>query len=131
MASQKPSDSKLVLIKISRLLTYLVYGYSLVAITFLSIGTFLLAFSANPDTNFVKFIYSGAQNFLEPFRGIFPPKQISETGYFSTSAVFAIIMYLLLAMLLHGLINYITLKMYKHQQELELAVLESEKTPKK
>lgn len=115
----KLSDSKLVFIKLSRIITYLVYAYSLVASIFLAIGFVLLLFSANPNTPFVNFIYKVAYEFMIPFRGIFPTHQVSETGYFNASALFAIIMYLILAIALHALINYITAKMLMHQQQLD------------
>ena len=57
--------------------------------------------------------------FLAPFRGIFPVRQISDTGYFSASALFAILMYLMLALGMHALINYLTMKMVKYQNDLE------------
>jgi len=116
---QQPSDSTLVFIKGSRYLTYAVYTYALVASAFLATGFFLLLFSANQSTPFVKFVYETAQVFLAPFRGIFPVRQISDTGYFSASALFAILMYLMLALGMHALINYLTMKMVKYQNDLE------------
>jgi len=120
MATQpKPTDTKLVFIKISRGLSYFVYGYSLVASAFLALTFFLLLFSANSTTPFVKFVYQTGAAFLGPFRGIFPVRSINETGYFSPSIIFAIIMYMILALCMNALINYVTLKMVKHQAELE------------
>ena len=120
MAKQpEPTDSKLVFIKISRGLSYLVYGYSIVASVFLGISFFLLLFSANATTPFVKFVYQTSAAFMGPFRGIFPVRSINETGYFSPSIIFAIIMYMILALCMNALINYVTLKMVKHQKELE------------
>lgn len=119
MAQQKPSDSKLIFIKFSRVLTYLVYAYSLVASVFLTIAFFLLLLSANAGTPFVNFVYRVAYDFAAPFRGIFPTRPVGETGYFSSTALFAIIMYLVFALALHALINYITAKMIKHQDELD------------
>jgi uncharacterized protein YggT (Ycf19 family) len=116
---QEPSDSTLVFIKGARGLTYAVYGYALIASAFLATGFFLLLFSANQSTPFVKFIYDTAAVFLAPFRGIFPVRSVSETGYFSASALFAILMYLMLALGMHALINYITMKMVAYQNKLE------------
>lgn len=127
----KPNSAKLMIIKLSRGLTYFAYGYAIVASVFLALGTFLLLFSANTESGFVRFVYSGAVNFLEPFKGIFPPKQVSETGYFSTSAVFAIIMYLIAAVALHSLISWLTLKMYEHESKLEKAMAEDPNRPRK
>ena len=121
MAQKKdqPSDTKLLFIKTSRVLTYIVYAFSLTAIVFLTIGFFLLLFGANSDVGFTQFIYKVAAEFLQPFRGIFPAHQVFDTGYFSTSALFAIIMYMLLALGLHALIAYITEKMLETQAKLE------------
>lgn len=113
------SDAVLMTLKASRFLVYLIYAYTIVAVVFLVIGSVLLLFGANPSVGFTEFIYRGASSFLEPFRGIFPPRQVSETGYFSTSAFFAIIMYSFGAIVLSSLITYITAKMVKHQRELE------------
>lgn len=119
MAQQKPSDSKLIFIKFSRVLTYLVYAYSLVASVFLTLAFFLLLLSANSSTPFVNFVYRVAYDFAAPFRGIFPTRPVGETGYFSSTALFAILMYLIFALALHALINYITAKMIQHQKELD------------
>lgn len=118
MKKNKPSDATLVIIKGSRILSYCVYAYAMIASVVLAIGFFLLLFSANPTTPFVKFIYKTGTEFLQPFRGIFPTHQVTETGYFSASALFAIIMYLIIATALHSLIVYITAKMVAHEEEL-------------
>lgn len=120
MATQnKPSDSTLTFIKISRGISYAVYAFALIAVFFLGVGFVLLLFGANTSTPFVNFIYKGAAEFLQPFRSIFPLHQISETSYFSASALFAIGMYMILAAALKSLISYITLKMVKHERELQ------------
>jgi len=119
MAENKVSDSKLLFIKVARALTYFVYAFMLTAVIFLSIGFVLLLFGANPNVGFTQFIYKVAAEFLQPFRGIFPPRQLSETSYFSTSALFAIIMYTFVALGINTLISYITAKMLKHEDDLE------------
>lgn len=116
--ANETKDSRVMFYKGTRALTYFVYGYALVACSFLGLGFFLLLFGANSTTPFVKFVYETAQVFLAPFRGIFPLRQVSETGYFSPSALFAIMMYLLLALGMNTLINYITIKMLRYQDEL-------------
>jgi len=115
---QQVSDATLVSIKIFRGISYVVYGYALIASVFLGIGFVLLLFGANSTVPFVQFIYKVAAEFLQPFRGIFPLHKISETSYFSTSALFAIMMYLIFAAALQSLISYLTVKMVKHEQEL-------------
>lgn len=111
-------DTKLMFIKLSRGLSYFVYGFSLVASVFLATAFFLLLFSANSGTPFVRFVYETAAAFLTPFRDIFPVHSISETGYFNPSMLFAIIMYLALALAMNSLISFITLKRIQHEDEL-------------
>lgn len=97
-------------LKLSKLIVYLVYIWTIFGLIVLGIGVFLLAFSANVDSSFVQFIYNTAQDYLQPFRGIFPPKPVGETGYLSVAALFAMIMYLLLAWGVSALISYIQSK---------------------
>lgn len=111
-------DTKLMFIKLSRGLSYFIYGFALVATSFLSVTFFLLLFSANSDTPFVRFVYETAAAFLTPFRDIFPVRAISDTGYFSPSILFAIIMYLALALGMNALISFITLKRIQHEEAL-------------
>lgn len=95
---------------VSRILTYVIYGVVLFGIILLSFRIFLLAFSANPDTPFVEFIYNTSSDFLQPFRGIFPPRPVGETGYLDVTALFAIIVYGMMAWGLTSLIAYIDKK---------------------
>ncbi len=119
MATQKNSDSKSLFLKTAKVLTYLVYAYMVLAVVFLSLGFILLLFGANQSVPFTDFVYKVAAEFLQPFRGIFQLRQVGETGYFSASALFAIVVYMLLALSINSLITYITSKMVKHQQELD------------
>lgn len=116
---QTKSDNQMTVIKLVRGITYVVYGFTIIAVVSLTLAFFLLLFSANASTPFVKLIYQIAYDFGQPFRGIFPAHPIGETGYFSTTALFAIVMYLFFAAAINTLIGYINLKMAKHQQELE------------
>lgn len=115
----KPSDTTLVFIKISRVVTYIVYAFAIIANVFLLLAFVMQLFGANYSTPFVQFVYKVAYEFLKPFRGIFPGHQVSDTSYFNSSALFAIVMYFLFAMALHGLISWITAKMVQHEQELQ------------
>ncbi len=118
----KPTDSKLIFIKFGRGLSYFVYAFTITACIFLGLAFFMLLFGANMDTPFVQFIYNGANDFMQPFREIFPIKQFDNNSYFSPGILFAIIIYLLLAAGVNAFIAFITNKMYLHQAELEKAV---------
>lgn len=126
MPAEKPTSSKLVIIKVARALVYLVYAWLIIATTFLFLGWLLLLLGANPDTSFTHFVYQVAGHFLEPFRGMFPTHQISDTAYFSSAALFAIVFYSIVAFFIHALINFITMKLRKNELELEQAAREAQ-----
>ena len=97
-------------LKINKIIAYVLYLWVIFGVIALMLRVFLLAFSANAETPFVRFIYNTSTDYLSPFRGIFPSKSIGSTGYFDVAAVFAIIIYLFVMWGFSTLINYIQYK---------------------
>lgn len=97
-------------LSVGKVLTYVMYAWVLVGIITLGLRVFLLAFSANPNTPFVEFIYNTSADFLQPFRGIFPSKPVGATGYLDVAALFAMIIYGLIGWGFSALIHYIQSK---------------------
>lgn len=93
-------------LRVSRILAYIMYAWVLFGIAVITLRVFLLAFSANLNAPFAQFIYKTSNDYLQPFRGIFPPKPIGETGYLDIAALFAIIIYLFVAWLFASLVHY-------------------------
>ena len=93
----------------------IIHGFALVAITLLTFRIFLLLFGASTTSSFVRFIYRTSDMVMAPFRGIFPP-QVSEDGvhYLDFSALFAIVVYALLAYWMASIISK-----WDRQQKLE------------
>jgi hypothetical protein len=89
-----------------------------------------LAFSADETVGFAKLVANVSGDYLQPFRGIFPPKPVGETGYLDISALFAILFYLFVLWGVHSVISYIQNKIDISQatQEKELAKIERAKT---
>jgi len=131
MPQPQASDSKLTLLKVARVVTYVVYAFTILAVIFLTLAFFLLLFGANPDVAFVQYVAKVAQQFLEPFRGIFPLHQLSETSYFSPSILFAIIIYMVFGLALNSLIIYLSTATHRHEQELAFAASEQQPVTKK
>lgn len=119
MAKQLPKDQQEVpaYLNIGKVLTYAMYGLVIFAEILLAFRVFLLAFSANTSSSFVEFVYRTSADFLQPFRGIFPPREIGETGYLDVSALFAIIVYGLVAWGFSALIGYINSKISLYKQD--------------
>jgi len=110
-------------LRISKVASYVLYTWVMVGIIALATRLFLLLFSANAGTPFVNFVYRLSNDYLAPFRGIFPPHQVGETGYFDVAALFAIFIYLILAWLVGSLISYVQSKIDSndHEQRARLA----------
>lgn len=116
------NDNKIVIpgyLRVSKIVAYIMYAWVLIGVVTLGLRIFLLAFSANPTTPFVEFIYRTSSDYLNPFRGIFEPKSIGETGYFDVAAMFAIIIYLLVMWAFSALIGYIQFKIDVSRKEQE------------
>lgn len=104
-------------LRVSRVITWLMYFWVVFGIAVLTLRVFLLLFSANMTAGFSRFIMDTSTDYLEPFRGIFVGRSVGDTGYLDVSALFAIIIYLFLAWAFHALIDFVQ---YKIDQQREL-----------
>lgn len=111
-------------LKVSKVIAWVMYAWVVFGIIVLALRVFLLAFSANRAAGFVDFIYNTSSDYLQPFRGIFPAKNVGETGYLDISALFAIIIYALIGWGFAALISYIQHKIdsFERQRREELEV---------
>ena len=103
--------------RVSNVLVRILYFWTIFGVITLSLRVLLLAFSANPATGFVTFIYDTSSRYLEPFRGIFPTRGVGEAGYLDVSALFAIIMYMLFLWAVLALIDYVERNMQNAAQD--------------
>jgi YggT family protein len=74
---------------------------------FLGLRVLLRFFAANPDSSFVSWVYSSSNVLMQPFRGIFPTTVIARNHVVDFSAIFAMIVYGLVAMLFTTLATYL------------------------
>ena len=94
-------------LRVSKVISVLLYLWVIFGIIVLLLRVFLLAFSANMTVGFSHFIMQTSSDYLEPFRGIFVGHSVGETGYLDVSALFAIIVYMFIAWGFHSLMEYI------------------------
>ncbi|WP_353826665.1 YggT family protein [Agromyces sp. SYSU T0242] len=76
---------------------WILYIWVLIGVIALLLRVFLLLFAANPDAGFAAFVYRVSDAYLHPFRDIFPTRDLGDGGYLDISAIFAIIVYALIA----------------------------------
>ena len=89
---------------------YLVYAFVVAALVLLLLGFVLLLFGANPDAPFAEWVYRGLERVMAPFRGLFEPVPLDGRSVLDLSIVFPIIVYGLVALLLHALIEWLTVR---------------------
>ncbi len=94
-------------LKVSKIAVWVMYFWVTIGIISLLLRVFLLAFSANTATGFANFVMEVSNDYLQPFRGIFPSKEVGTTGYLDISALFAIVVYLFVAWGFRALIDYV------------------------
>ncbi len=68
----------------------------------------LKLFGANPNNDFVSWLYSMTSVLLDPFRGIFPTKVFENKYIFEFVTLFAMLIYAMLALLIIAVINAVT-----------------------
>jgi uncharacterized protein YggT (Ycf19 family) len=104
-------------LRFAKVLTWLVYAYLIIAVVILVLEFFLLLFNASTDAAFTEWVYRSGDRVLEPFRGIFPTRTADNGSVVDFAVLFAIIMYGILAMLLHALISWIDRKISEERRK--------------
>ena len=112
------NSTNLTLIKASRALVYFIYFFVMLTLVILVFGFFLLLFGANPDASFTEWIYRSMNRVMAPFRGIFEPVPLNGDSVVDTSVCFAMIVYGILGIALHSLIDWLTYRMALTQQKM-------------
>ncbi len=100
------------LMRIARWLVLFVYVIAMISVVVLLITFFLRLFGANPSTPFVEWMYRSADRFMKPFRGIFPPVETGGDSVLDVSVLFAMLMYGLLAVGVHALVEWLDRKLF-------------------
>ena len=95
-------------IMLGRLLAGFINFFVVVAEIFLILRVVLRLFGANMNVPFVQWIYDSSSVLLDPFRGIFPAKEIVPGSVLDFSALFAMLVYGLAGMAFLALVAYLT-----------------------
>lgn len=95
-------------IRVARSLLWLVYAWVALTVVLLFLGFVLLLFGANPDAGFVEWIYRSTQRSMAPFRGIFESVEVGDQSVLDTSMLFAIIVYVFVALGLNLAVEWVT-----------------------
>jgi uncharacterized protein YggT (Ycf19 family) len=108
-------------LRLAKVLVWLVYAYFIVAVIVLVLAFFLLLFAASTDADFTQWVYRAADRALAPFWGIFPSVEGESGSVLDFAVVFAIIMYGILALLVHALVEWLDTKIFEAKRRRALA----------
>jgi uncharacterized protein YggT (Ycf19 family) len=123
-------NSTFTIVRVARILTYLVYAFTIVALVILTMGFFLLLFGANPDAGFSEWVYRGLDRVMAPFRGIFEPVPLNGNSVLDTSVMFAMIVYGIACLCLSALIAWLTDKLALQSARNAMTAARAEEVPR-
>src|SRR4029450_8308860 len=97
-----------VLLKVARVVVWIVYAFALVTGILLPTAFFLHLAGANPEGSFVNGVYRTPHRAMRPFRGIFPPQDVGGSSVLDFSYLVAAIVYFVLALIVDGVHRWLT-----------------------
>jgi uncharacterized protein YggT (Ycf19 family) len=102
------STAPIAVVRVARALTYLAYAFVIVALVLLLLGFFLELFGANPHAAFAEWLHRALRRVMAPFRGLFEPVPLDGRSLLDVSILFAMLVYGIVALTLHALIEWLT-----------------------
>ena len=115
-------DARVTVGTISKILLWVVYVWVVLNLVLLFVAFWLRLFGANPQADFTQWVYRSVSRSMAPFRGIFEPIVLSDQSVLDTSLLFAMIIYAVVALLLHAGIEWVTDFVVKRRLRLEREV---------
>lgn len=111
MSTTAKDDTRIWVLRVAKVVVWIIYLFVLTALVILLIAFFLRLFGANPTNGFTEWIYRAADRIMEPFRGIFPTKTLTEASVLDYSLLFAVIMYTIFALVAHWIVHVVSRKL--------------------
>ena len=105
------------LLKIAKVLVWIVWALVLVTAIMLLLAFFLRLGGANPDAGFVQWVERSVDRAMSPFRGIFPTHELTGDSVLDMSLLFAAICYFIAALLIDGLLRWITHRLQREERD--------------
>lgn len=101
------TDAKLTVVRVARALVVFIYAVVLIDLVLMTVAFFLRLFGASTDAEFTQWVYRSVERVMDPFRGIFPPRELSDQSILDVSLLFAMIIYSIVALALHALVEWL------------------------
>jgi uncharacterized protein YggT (Ycf19 family) len=92
---------------VTRIVAGLINFFLALVEIFLGLRVILRLFAANPHNGFVQWIYNSSDTLMDPFRGIFHSVVIGSNHVVDFSAIFAMVVYGLVALAFAALVSWL------------------------
>lgn len=116
-AEEAEHSSLLLLLKVGRVVVWVVYALALIDAVLLTVAFFLHLAGANPESSFVEWVYRSTEQAMRPFRGIFPAKDLGGSSVLDLSYLIAAIVYLVIALLVDAVHRWLTARLRRRERE--------------
>jgi uncharacterized protein YggT (Ycf19 family) len=107
----RPGDddgsTTVLVLRVARAIVFLVYAVVTVCLALLVLGFVLRLFGASTDAEFTRWVYRQVDWIMQPFRGMFPPRSVSDRSVVDFSLLFAMILYAIVALALHAFVSWL------------------------
>ncbi len=109
-------DPKHAIVWVARAVAYVVYAILVIVQIILVQGFLLLLLGANTGNSYVDWAYRSLDRVMAPFRGIFQSVDLSGNSVLDTSVIFAMVMYGILALVVHSLLDWLTYRLQRLEE---------------
>jgi uncharacterized protein YggT (Ycf19 family) len=116
-AEEYENSPLVMLLKVGRVVVWIVYAFALVTAVLLTTAFFLHLAGANPESSFVEWVYRSTERAMRPFRGIFPTQDVGGSSVLDLSYLVAAIVYFVIALLVDALHRWLTGRLRRQQWE--------------
>jgi uncharacterized protein YggT (Ycf19 family) len=101
------NDTHLWFLRLAKGIVAFVYAVVTLCLVLLALGFVLQLFGASTSADFTEWVYRSVDRIMEPFRGMFPSRELSEGSIVDFSLLFAMIVYSIVAIALHALVSWL------------------------
>ena len=104
------------LARAGRVIVFAIYVLVIVDCLLMSMAFVLQLLGASTEAGFTRWVYRSTERAMQPFRGIFPIREIDSRSVLDTSLLFGAIIYCFVAVFLGGILDWLRARI--EQQEL-------------
>jgi uncharacterized protein YggT (Ycf19 family) len=114
-------DTHLWILRLAKGVVVFVYAVVTLCLVLLALGFVLRLFGASTSADFTEWVYRSVDRIMEPFRGMFPSRELGEGSIVDFSLLFAMIVYSIVAIALHALVSWLADRVVRVRRDQQRA----------